>query len=119
MKLGKIVEALGLKIRTGEKQVKEIEVEGGYASDMLSDVIANAREGYLWVTLQTHANILAVAKLKDIAAIVLVNNRKPDQDTLEKAEKEKIVVLESDLSAFELAGKLYEMGVRGAGKLRS
>jgi hypothetical protein len=113
MNLAKIVEALGLQIRTGEKQVKEIEVKGGYASDMLSDVIANAREGYLWVTLQTHANILAVAKLKDIAAIVLVNNRKPDQDTLEKAEKEKIVVLESSLSAFDLVGKLYEMGVKG------
>jgi len=112
MKLDQIVRQLGVKVRTTEDKVKEVEVKGGYASDLLSDVIANTKEGYLWVTLQTHANILAVAKLKDLAAILLVNSRKPDADTLEKAEKERIVLLESELSTFELAGRLYEMGIR-------
>ncbi len=112
MKLDQIVRQLGVRVRTTEDKVKEVEVKGGYASDLLSDVIGNAKEGYLWVTLQTHANILAVAKLKDIAAILLVNSRKPDADTLEKAEKEGIVLLESDLSTFELVGRLYEMGIR-------
>lgn len=112
MKLEQIVRQLGVKVRTTEDKVKEVEVKGGYASDLLSDVIANSKEGYLWVTLQTHANILAVAKLKDLAAILLVNSRKPDADTLEKAEKQGIVLLESELSTFELVGRLYEMGIR-------
>jgi hypothetical protein len=112
MKVDEVVRQLGLKVCTAGEKAKETEVKGGYASDLLSDVMANAKEGYLWVTLQTHVNILAVAKLKDLAAILLVNNRKPDPDTLEKAEQEKIVLLESPLSTFELVGRLYEMGLR-------
>lgn len=114
MKLEQIVRELGAKVRTSGDRVKEVEVKGGYASDLLSDVIANTKEGYLWVTLQTHANILAVAKLKELAAIILVNKRKPDSDTLEKAGKEQIIVLESELPTFEIVGRLYEMGVRGS-----
>jgi hypothetical protein len=112
MKLEQIVRQLGLKVRTAAGKVDQIEVKGGYASDLLSDVMANAKEGYLWVTLQVHANILAVAKLKELAAIILVNNRTPDADAIEKAEQEEIVLLESELSTFELVGRLYEMGIR-------
>jgi hypothetical protein len=119
MNLDRIVKQLGLTVRSAGDRVRETEVKGGYASDLLSDVIANAKEGSVWVTLQTHANILAVAKLKDLAAIVLVNKRKPDADTLERAEKENIVLLESSLPAFELVGKLYEMGIRGIEGLTS
>jgi hypothetical protein len=79
----------------------------------LSDVIANSKAGYLWVTIQTHRNIVAVATLKELAAIVLVNGRTPDPETLEKAQEEKVVLLGSRLQAFELVGRLYQMGIRG------
>jgi len=88
-------------------------VTGGYASDLLSDVIANSKAGNLWVTMQTHRNIVAVATLKELAAIVLVNGRTPDPETLEKAQEEKVVLLGSRLPAFELVGRLYQMGIRG------
>jgi predicted transcriptional regulator len=89
------------------------EVTGGYASDLLSDVIAYSKPGNLWVTLQTHRNIIAVATLKELAAVVLVNGRTPDLETLEKAREEKVIVLGSRLPAFELVGRLYQMGIRG------
>jgi len=89
------------------------EVTGGYASDLLSDVIANSKAGNLWVTMQTHRNIIAVATLKELAAVVLVNGRTPDPETLEKAREEKVVLLGSRLPAFELVGRLYRMGIRG------
>jgi hypothetical protein len=89
------------------------EVNGGYASDLLSDVIANAREGDLWVTLQTHQNIIAVASMKELAGIVLVNAREPEVDTLEKAREEDVPLLVSPLPAFELIGRLYKLGVSG------
>jgi serine kinase of HPr protein (carbohydrate metabolism regulator) len=91
----------------------EKEVTGGYASDLLSDVIANSRAGNLWVTLQTHRNIVAVATLKELAAVVLVNGRTPEPETLEKAREEKVILLGSRLPAFELVGRLYGMGIRG------
>ena len=115
MNVGEIVEKFQLEVKAGEESLSN-EVRGGYASDLISDVIANAREGDLWVTLQTHLNTVAVAGMKDLAAIVIVNSRQPEADTLEKAREESIPLLVSDLPAFELIGRLYDMGLSGAGQ---
>lgn len=88
-------------------------VGGGYASDLLSDVIGHARKDDLWVTMQVHPNIVAVAVLKELAAIVLVGGRVPAPETLAQAGREKVPVLGTGLGTFELVGRLYGMGVRG------
>ncbi len=89
-------------------------VLGGYASDLLSDVIGRGRKGDLWVTMQIHPNIVAVAVLKDLAGIVLVGGREPAPETVEQAEREKVPVLGTRLGAFELAGRLYGLGLKGS-----
>jgi len=108
MKTREIIKKLQLEILTGQETL-DTEVTGGYTSDLLSDVIANSKEGNLWITLQIHQNIIAVAKLKDLAGIIIINNRKPDKDTLEKAAAENITVMTSKEMAFEVSGKLYEL----------
>ncbi len=90
-------------------------VAGGYAGDLLSDVIANSSAGSVWITMQVHVNIVAVAVLKDLSAIILVNDRTPAQETLEKATQERVPILTSKATAFETAGKLYALGI-GPGK---
>ena len=112
MKLSEIIEELELEVIAGDSALSN-DVQGGYASDLLSDVLAHGREGDLWVTLQTHQNTIAVASIKDLAAIVLVNGRQPEPDTLQKAGEENIPLLTSRLPAFELIGRLYTMGLRG------
>jgi len=107
-----IVNFFGLKIRTGENQLNE-EVTGGYASDLLSDVIAHSRKGNLWITIQTHPNIVAVATMKELTAIILAGGREPDPETVQKAEEEGIPILVSPLFTFELAGRLYQAGISG------
>jgi hypothetical protein len=82
---------------------------------LLSDVIGNSREGNVWVTLQIHQNIVAVASMKDLAGIILVNAREPEEDTVQKAETESIPLMVSKLPTFELVGRLYGLGIRGAG----
>ena len=86
-------------------------VSGMWVSDMLSDVIANAEVGSLWITLQTHLYIIPVASLKDLAGIIIVNGRRPDEETLSKARQEKVLVLGTDLQAFEVVGRLYQLGI--------
>ena len=113
MKLAELVDILDLEVRSARDRL-DVEVTGGYASDLLSDVIGNSREGNVWVTLQIHQNIVAVANMKDLAGIILVSDREPEEDTLEKAEKERIPVMVSKLSAFELVGRLYGLGIRAA-----
>ena len=108
MKLKEITEKLQLKVLTGQENL-DVDVTGGYTSDLLSDVIANSKQGNLWITLQIHQNIIAVAKLKDLAGIIIVNNREPDDDTLEKAKEENVLLLGSEEMAFEVSGKLYEL----------
>jgi hypothetical protein len=112
MTLNDLVKELGLEVRAGGSAL-ETEVRGGYASDLLSDVIAHGQPGDLWVTLQRHQNIVAVASLKRLAGIVLVNGREPEADTLQKAGAEGVPLLVSALPTFELVGRLCGLGLSG------
>ena len=91
----------------------DAEVTGGYACDLLSAVMANAKEGDVWVTWHTHQNIVAVALLVRISAIILVAGRQPDEETARKAEEEDLPILTSKLHAFEIIGKLHALGIVG------
>ncbi|NNG07915.1 MAG: serine kinase [Desulfobacteraceae bacterium] len=113
MKLTDLVEKLQLEIRTGANRL-DVAVNRGYASDLMSDVMANAAEGDVWVTLQTHQNIVAVAVMKALAGIILVSGREPEEETVRKAEAEEVPILISRMPAFELVGRLFEMGLSGS-----
>jgi hypothetical protein len=114
MKLKDIIETLGLSRRFSNDN-EDIEVTNGYAGDLLSDVLANSYAGGLWITLQVHPNTVAIASMKGLAAIVLINSREPEPETIRKAKEENIPILVSTLPAFELIGKLYTLGIRGKG----
>jgi hypothetical protein len=88
------------------------DIGGCYISDLLSDVLAHAEPGVLWVTVQTHRNVIAVAATKDIAAVLFTCDRKPDQATVVEAEEQGIVLLTTSLTTYEAAGKLWESGLR-------
>ncbi len=112
MTLANLVEELGFVARSAKDDLDRV-VTGGYTSDLLSDVLAHAEVGNLWLTLQVHENIVAVASIKELAGIVLIGGREPHDETLEKAESEGIPILVSELPAFELSGRLYGLGIRG------
>lgn len=103
-----VVEKLSLDVKTTRGDLGR-GINGCYISDLLSDVMANAKEGELWITLQTHPNIVAVAALKNLAGIVITNNRTPEGETLKKAEDERITLAVSPLSTFEAGGVLYKL----------
>jgi len=111
MKLQEIIDSLTLKVVTPSADLNR-EVKGAYVSDMLSDVMGNSKEGFLWITIQVHLNIIAVASLKNLSGIILVNGRVPAEDTLKRAIEENIPVMTTPLSAFDLVGLLYSLGLR-------
>jgi len=112
VKLTELIQKLNLSVRSAKMQLDR-EVTGGYASDLLSDVLAHGEEGNLWITLQIHQNIVGVASMKDLAGIILVNNREPEPETLEKAEAEGLPIMVTEMPTFELVGKLYSLGIVG------
>ncbi len=85
------------------------EISGGYTSDLLSDVMGFAAAGNVWITLQTHKNVMAIASLRELAAIVLVKGFTPDDDMLAQANEEGIPVLGSKEQAFELSARIYNL----------
>ncbi len=105
-----IVEKLGFKVLVGEEQLDQ-EARGGYAADLLSCVMAGARAQAVWVTLQTHINIVAVAALNELACIVVAENAVVPQVTLDKAREQEVVVLSSLEPVYETVGRLIALGV--------
>jgi hypothetical protein len=111
VKLVELVNALDLDVRSARGKL-DGKVAGGYVSDLLSDVLAHARQGDVWITLQVHQNVVAVASMKELAGVVLVGGREPEEDALRRAESEGIPLAVSHLPAFELVGRMYELGLR-------
>lgn len=107
MKIAEIINDLGLEVKVPGNPEKE--VRGCYVSDLLSDVLANSSEGNLWITKQTHPNIVAVAAIKGLAGIIITGNRPIDPDTIDKAGAEKITVMSIGKSTFEAAGIFYKL----------
>ena len=113
MNVSEAAQSIGGIIVVAAAEAASREVLGGYASDLLSDVMANSREGDLWVTMQKHVNVVAVAELKGIAGIVMVNGRKPEEAAVARAEENRIPIICTDLQAFDVAGILCGVGIRG------
>jgi predicted transcriptional regulator len=117
MNLEAVVEELALEVCAGSDGLDR-EVTGGYVSDLLSYVMARGKEGDIWVTLQNHMNIVAVASLISLAGIVVTEGSRPDAPTLEKANAEGVPILLTSLTTYEVVGRLYEMGIHDAGDPR-
>ena len=108
MQLDELVRKLGRRVCCAEGSLGR-DVRGGYVGDLLSDVMANSREGDIWITRQVHQNIVAVASLKDLAGIILIQGSEPTPDTAAKAGAEGIPILVTDLPAFEIVGRIYQL----------
>ena len=110
--LKEIADELALAVRTAPEKL-DVEVTGGYASDLLSRVMAKAQKGNIWVTLQSHPNIVAVAVLLDLAGIVVTEGREPEPDTVKRANQEGVPILTTPHSTFAIVGRLAQLGVPG------
>jgi len=108
MTIRQLAEELGFRVYTGKSDLDR-KVTGAYVSDLLSDVMGYAREGQVWITLQSHMNVVAIASLQELAAIVLVKGIEPDKQVLNKATAEGIPVLGTTCQTFETAGKLFQL----------
>lgn len=110
MKLDELCHHLALQVCTAKDRLNA-EVTGGYASDLLSWVMAKAQTGNVWITIQAHPNIVAVASLIGLAGIIVAEGVTPEPTTLEKAEQEGIPILTTPLPIYAIAGKMHELGI--------
>ena len=112
MSLQSIIDTLDLKILTSSDDLKPAQPTSVYASDLLSCVMAGAQAGGIWLTLQAHLNIVAVAALLDLSAVIITENALPDQATIAKANQQSVTLLSTSLPTYTIAGRLWELGLR-------
>jgi predicted transcriptional regulator len=109
MTIQELIDKIGLKPLS---KFEDRAVEGVYISDMVSDVMAGAKSGDLWLTIQTHKSIVPAANLVDVSAVIITGGKEVPAETIDFASKHDIAILSSALPTFALVGKLYELGVR-------
>ncbi|MCX6828202.1 MAG: DRTGG domain-containing protein [candidate division Zixibacteria bacterium] len=102
-----LIEKLGLKPLS---KFEHRDINGVFVSDMLSDVMAGAKSGNIWLTVQTHKSIVPAANLVDVSAIIVTGGKDVPQETIDIASKYNIAILSTNLPTFELVGKLYGLG---------
>jgi hypothetical protein len=107
LKVKDVAERIGLDIKVNGNV--EAVVTGCYISDLLSDVMANSKVGELWITLQIHPNIVVVASIKGLSGIIIPNGRKPDPETVKKAEIENITIMTTTSTTFKTGGLIYKL----------
>jgi len=112
MNLQQIIDQLDLTVLTDSRDFASITPTGGYSSDLLSCVMAGAKKGHVWITLQAHLNIVAVAALNELAAIIITENAQPDAASIAKANQQGVILLSTSQPTYEINGKLWEMGLR-------
>ena len=107
-----IVEVLGAEVVAGAEKM-DSHISGGYASDLLSNVMSQGKMGNVWVTMHGHQNIIAVASLLGLSAVIIAGQVQPDKEAINKANAEEIPLLITALPVFEVVGLLYGLGIRG------
>ncbi|MBQ9639783.1 MAG: serine kinase [Bacteroidales bacterium] len=108
MTVQEMAEALQLTVFSGDEELHR-EVRGAYVSDLLSDVAGHAEVGSVWITLHTHLTVVAVAALRKLSAVIVVNGYEPNAEVLEASRREHIPILSTSQSTFEVAGRLYTL----------
>ncbi len=109
MKLQEIIEKMNLQALT---KLEAKNVQGVFISDLLSDVMTSANAGDLWLTVQTHHNIIAVANLVNISAIIVTHGKKVPEETVSLGNRYHVVILSTTNSIFDTAAKLNAIGLK-------
>ncbi len=112
MNLEEIIHNLNLKVLTDTRDFSAVPVKSGYCSDLLSCVMTGAAPEGVWVTLMAHSNIIAVAALLDLSAVIITEDAQPDEDTIAKANEKGVTLLSSPKPNFQVVGELWDMGLR-------
>ena len=110
MNVAELIALTGAKNMTPDLPTDK-QVKCGYTCDLLSWVMAHGKQGMAWVTVQTHMNVIAVASLMEMAAVIIPEGIEMEQTSIDKAKEEEVVVLQSGKTAFELCALMAQNGV--------
>jgi predicted transcriptional regulator len=112
MKLGEMKDILGAEVVVGSESM-DIEIRDAFAADLLSDVLAFAKEGTILITGITNPQVVRTAEMLELVGIVFVRGKKPDAETVRLAQIKKVPILSTRFIMFETCGRLFKSGLGG------
>ncbi len=110
MKVKDLIEKINFKVIATEKALDR-EIDGVIVGDLLSFVMGNGQDNNIWISVQGHLNVIAVALLKEFSCLILVGDIELEEEVLAKAKEENIAILRTELSAYEMCGTLKDIGI--------
>lgn len=110
MNLNQVIELVGGTTLTSEADLN-INIQGGYGADLMSDVLAASQPNAVLLTGLTNPQVVRTAQMADFRAIIFVRGKQPQAETLELAEQENMPLISSPLGMFELCGRLHKAGL--------
>lgn len=110
MNVKEFSEKIGGRILTGAGN-SERQISGIYCCDLLSWVMSHAARGSAWITVHNHVNIVAVAALTEISCIIIPEGIEAEESTLKKADAEGIIIISTDMSAYEICCAAHDCGI--------
>lgn len=113
LNLQEIIDNLQLQVLTDALDFHHIYPSSAYASDLLSCVMTGARHAGVWITLQAHSNIVAVAALLELSVVIITENANPEPEVIENARQQGVCLVLTSLTNYEVAGRLWAMGLPG------
>lgn len=112
MKLKEIKNILEAEMLYGDECLSK-EIKVAYGSDLMSDVLTFVKSGSLLLTGLTNTQVVRTAEMAEIGAICFVNNKRPQEETINLANEKKIPLLATKLFMYECCGRLYKKGLSG------
>ena len=113
MTLQEIKEILKCDVLCGEEVLDSLQIEKAFAADLLSDVLAYAKEGTLLLTGITNQQVVRTVEMLELRGIIFVRGKKPDAETITLARSKNIPMLTTRYLMFETCGRLYQRGLTG------
>ncbi len=95
-----------------EADMSNVIIDLAYAADLLSDVLALTEERTTLITGTISPQVIRVAEILNVIAIIFVRGKRPAQEVIDHAQRLDIPMLTTRKTMFETCGLLYANGVR-------
>jgi predicted transcriptional regulator len=112
MTFRELANILGAEVLVGDERMDST-IRDAFAADLLSDVLAFAKEGTLLITGITNPQVVRTAEMLELLGIVFVRGKRPDEEAVKLARAKKIPLLCTRYIMFETCGRLFSSGMVG------
>ena len=113
MKICTMQELLDAKVLCCEENLGK-HVYSAFGCDLMSDVLAYVTDQAVLLTGLVNPQVIRTALMLDMVCIVFVRSKSPNEEMIELAKENGIVMMSTDKTLYTTCGLLYSNGLTGS-----